>query len=156
MRRIRQERIAEQIKKELGRLIQTELKDPRVGFVTVTDVEVTPDLLEARVFVSVLGDDSTREAALEALRRAHGFLRSELARRIEVRHVPELDFRYDSSLDYGMRIDRILRDLRQADPGSGRDAATGPEAAGERTDAGAGAAERFPDGREGAGGEASP
>ncbi|MBE3596057.1 MAG: 30S ribosome-binding factor RbfA [Hydrogenibacillus sp.] len=119
MRRIRPQRIAEQIKKELGVLLQQEVKDPRIGFVTVTGVEVTPDYEEAKVYVSIMGDEEEREQALEGLKRAQGFLRTELGRRIEVRHIPELIFKLDTSLDYGLRIDRLLSELKGASEEAG-------------------------------------
>lgn len=115
MANIRAERVGEQIKKELSLLLQTELKDPRIGFVTVTAVEATGDLSQAKVFLSVLGDDSKKEETLLALEKAKGFIRSELGKRIRLRHTPELIFKFDSSIEYGNRIESLIRDLNRGE-----------------------------------------
>lgn len=93
MSKIRTGRVGEQLKKELSQIIQSELKDPRVGFITVTGVEVTSDLSQAKVYISVLGNDEQKENTLLALGRATGFIRSEVGRRIRLRHTPELLFK---------------------------------------------------------------
>ncbi|WP_028545199.1 30S ribosome-binding factor RbfA [Paenibacillus taiwanensis] len=112
MAKIRTGRVGEQIKKELSLLIQTELKDPRIGFLTVTGVDVTNDLSLAKVYLSVLGDEEARENSLKALDKANGYLRSELGKRIRFRHTPELVFKLDTSIEYGSRIERLLNDVR--------------------------------------------
>lgn len=117
MAKIRVERVAEQIKKELSQLIQAELKDPRIGFITVTGVEVTGDLSQARVFLSVLGSEEQKEETLKALARGKGFLRSELGKRIRFRHTPDLLFKFDSSIEYGSRIEAMLEQLNQGKSG---------------------------------------
>ena len=113
MARIRVGRVGEQIKKELSQIIQFEWKDPAVGFLTVTGVDVTNDLSQAKVYVSVLGDDAQKEAAMQALNRGKGFLRSEIGKRIRLRHVPELVFQFDHSIEYGSRIQKLLEEIRQ-------------------------------------------
>ncbi|MFC4103522.1 MULTISPECIES: 30S ribosome-binding factor RbfA [Paenibacillus] len=118
MAKIRVGRVGEQIKKEISTIIQTELKDPRIGFITVTGVEVTGDLSQARVFLSVLGNDEQKEETLKALSRSTGFIRSELGKRIRFRHTPELIFKFDSSIEYGSRITSILGQLN--DGGNGQ------------------------------------
>ncbi|CAH0119855.1 MULTISPECIES: 30S ribosome-binding factor RbfA [unclassified Paenibacillus] len=112
MAKIRVGRVGEQLKKELSGLIQTELKDPRVGFVTVTGVEVTNDLSQAKVYLSVLGDEQQKEDTLKALMKANGFLRSELGKRIRLRHTPELVFKFDTSIEYGSRIEKLLDEIK--------------------------------------------
>jgi len=92
----------------LGDAVAAELKDPRVGFVTVTDVRTSSDLRHARVYVSVLGDDAAREGSLEGLRSAHGFLQRRLASELTLKHTPALTFEYDDTVDRGMRISEIL------------------------------------------------
>ena len=110
MTRFRRERLGDQLRVELADLIQNELRDPRVGFATVTEVRMSPDLRYARVYVSVMGDkDETRES-FEALNRAGGFLRAQVGRRLKLRHVPELRFTLDETLDTSDRIDSLLRD----------------------------------------------
>ncbi|CCQ98078.1 ribosome-binding factor A [[Clostridium] ultunense Esp] len=113
MSKVRTNRIAEQIKKELGFLFQRELKDPRIGFVTVMGVEVSSDLSQAKIFVSVMGSEEEKKETLKTLEKAQGFLRSEIGKRIELRHVPELIFKLDTSIDYGDRIERILSGLKE-------------------------------------------
>jgi ribosome-binding factor A len=85
-----------------------ELKDPRVGFVTVTSVETTPDLRHATVYVSVLGDAGVRRRTLAGLQSAHGFLQRRIADELTLRHTPTLEFAYDDSVDRGMRISALL------------------------------------------------
>ncbi|NGQ94054.1 30S ribosome-binding factor RbfA [Brevibacillus sp. SYP-B805] len=111
MNKTRLSRVGEEIKKELSVLLQREMKDPRIGFVTVTGVEVTSDLQLAKVYVSIFGSAEQREASLAGLQKAKGFLRSEIGKRVKVRHVPDLVFKLDESIDYGNRIDSILREI---------------------------------------------
>jgi ribosome-binding factor A len=113
MAKIRVGRVGEQLKKELSLIIQTELKDPRIGFITVTGVEVTSDLSQAKVYLSVLGSDEQKEETLKALARGSGFLRSELGKRIRLRHTPELLFKFDSSIAYGSRIEALLEQVNR-------------------------------------------
>lgn len=115
MSNVRANRVGEQMKKELGDIISRKIKDPRVGFVTVTAVEVTNDLQQATVFITVLGDDEKKEATLNGLAKATGFIRSEIGKRIRLRKTPEIYFEFDESIDYGNKIERLLADLNQAD-----------------------------------------
>lgn len=94
--------------------ILPQVKDPRVGFVTVTDVEVSPDLRHAKVFVSVLGDAKAREQAIKGLISARGFIRRELTAQITLRHIPDLSFFLDESLDRGMRVNELLAEAQKA------------------------------------------
>ena len=114
----RQDRISDLIKDEVSRLLLRDVRDPRIGFVTITGVSVSPDLRNARVFVSVLGEPAAREASIEALNSAAGFFRRSLFRNLRLRHSPAIEFRLDDSLDRGERIDRALRKIRE---GSGAD-----------------------------------
>lgn len=114
----RPERIAEAIKKEVADLIRNEIKDPRVGFVTITGVEVTRDLSYGKIFVSVLGPEEQRKESLAALQKAAGYLRSEVGRRIKVRHAPELIFKLDTSLDHGTRIMELLHEVNSQEDNS--------------------------------------
>ncbi|MHA6484354.1 30S ribosome-binding factor RbfA [Paenibacillus sp. strain BS8-2] len=113
MAKIRVGRVSEQIKKELSSIIQMELKDPRIGFITVTGVETTSDLSQAKIYLSVLGNDEQKEATLKALASATGFLRSELGKRMKLRHTPVLLFKFDSSIEYGSRIESLLDELNK-------------------------------------------
>jgi ribosome-binding factor A len=104
----RSRRIAEQIQRELSEIVRVELKDPRVGMITLTDVEVTADGDHAKVFFTVLGDPSRVDQAVEGLQHAAGYLRSQLARRLTVRIVPHLQFKYDPSVERGARLSQLI------------------------------------------------
>ncbi len=104
----RMRRVDEAVRAVLSEAIGSDLKDPRVGFVTVTGVKTSPDLRHARVYVSVLGDEDARAASLEGLRSAHGFLQHRVAAELALRHTPALRFEYDESVDRGMRISQLL------------------------------------------------
>lgn len=118
----RVQRLNEQIRRELSDILRHEVRDPRVGVATVTGVETTSDLYHARVFLNVAGDDAQKREALEGLRSAATFARSELAKRLHVRRVPELHFELDRTLEQAMKIDRLLS---EALPTGKDEAATG-------------------------------
>ncbi|GEL06701.1 30S ribosome-binding factor RbfA [Salisediminibacterium halotolerans] len=111
MANVRANRVGEQIKKELTDIIQREMKDPRIGFVTVTGVDVTGDLQQAKAFVTVYGDEEERRQSLDGLEKAKGFIRSEIGQRIQLRKTPELEFEFDESIERGNRIEELLRKL---------------------------------------------
>ena len=119
-------RIAEQIRHEVGSIISYELRDSRVGFVTVTDVEVTPDLRQARIFVTFLGSETERQDSLAALKHAAGFIRRELGARLRLRYTPQLQFLFDHSVERGARIEQLLSEEAAREP-----AADDPSAPGE-------------------------
>ncbi|MRH42304.1 30S ribosome-binding factor RbfA [Aquibacillus halophilus] len=114
MSELRANRVGEQMKKELGDILGKKIKDPRVGFVTVTDVEVTGDLQQAKVFISVLGEDKQKQDTLVGLSKAKGFIRSEIGKRIRLRKTPEIFFEFDEAIEKGNRIEHILRDLNNS------------------------------------------
>ena len=101
-------RINEVMREVIGGAIATELQDPRIGFVTVTAVETSPDLRSARVYVSVLGDEREREATLAGLRSSHGVIQATIAREIRIKRTPTLTFHYDESIERGARLSRLL------------------------------------------------
>jgi ribosome-binding factor A len=103
-------RVNESIKEILGDAITTELKDPRIGFVTVTEVDTSADLRAARVYVSVLGTEEERERSLAGLRSSHGFLQGKIASAMRMKRTPTLTFEYDESAERGDRISRLLKD----------------------------------------------
>lgn len=115
MAKIRVGRVGEQIKKELSQIIQTEFKDPRTGFITVTGVELTTDLSQAKIYLSVLGNDQQKEETLKVLSKGTGFLRTELSKRIRLRKMPVLLFKFDHSIEYGSRIEGLLEKLNEGD-----------------------------------------
>jgi ribosome-binding factor A len=106
----RMRRVNESIKEILGDAITTELKDPRIGFVTVTEVDTSPDLRAARVYVSVLGTEEERERSVAGLRSSHGFLQGKIASAMRMKRTPTLTFEYDESAERGDRISRLLKD----------------------------------------------
>lgn len=101
-------RVAEQIQRDLAELLRTEVKDPRIGMVTLTDVEVTADYAHAKVFFTILGDAEQIAAATEGLTRAAGFLRHELGHRIKLRSIPQLHFIHDESVERGVRLSQLI------------------------------------------------
>jgi ribosome-binding factor A len=105
----RPHRIGDQIQKEISALLSKGVKDPRIGFVTITGVDMTPDLHLAKVFYTVLGDESIRRDTERGLKKAVPFLRHELGQRIRLRYTPDLMFVFDATLDYGERIDNLLK-----------------------------------------------
>ena len=112
--KVRPNRIGEEIKKELVQLIRNGIKDPRVdSLISITDVEVTRDLSYATVYISRYGSDKQRQDALDGMKAAAGFMRSELSKRLKLRTVPELIFKLDDSLQYGAKIETILNQIKQ-------------------------------------------
>ncbi len=106
----RMRRVDEAVREVLSDAVTTDLKDPRVGFVTVTAVETSPDLRHARVYVSVLGTDDEREASLAGLRSAHGFLQARVASELRLKHTPQLSFEEDDTARRAARLEEILGD----------------------------------------------
>ena len=104
----RSRRIAEQVQRELSDIIRVELKDPRVGMITITDVEMSPDNAHAKVFFTVLGQQPRIDEAAAGLQHAAGYLRSQLAQRIKIRVVPQLHFEYDASVERGIRLSQLI------------------------------------------------
>ena len=122
----RTDRLDSQIRQELMDLLQREMKDPRLGFATITRVETARDLGHARVWVSVLGTDLERERSMGALRVATPWLRRKLGERLSLRHVPELTIRQDASIESGDRVLRIIQELEEESAGSSTDEAGEP------------------------------
>jgi ribosome-binding factor A len=104
----RSRRIAEQVQRELSDIIRVELKDPRVGMITITDVEMTPDNAHAKVFFTALGQQPRIDEAAAGLQHAAGYLRSQLAQRVKIRVVPQLHFEYDASVERGIRLSQLI------------------------------------------------
>lgn len=111
----RSHRVGEMIQQEISRLLVKGLKDPRIGFVTITAVDMTPDLHLARIFYTVMGDEGARRNTQKGLTSAIPFLRREIGKFLRMRYIPDLIFEYDSSLEYGNRIETLLRDLKTGD-----------------------------------------
>lgn len=107
----RSQRVSDLLREEIAEIIMRRLKDPRLGFVTVTGVDITEDLKIAKVFVSVLKQED-RELTLEILNSARSFVRSEVAKRVRMKVIPSIEFRIDESIEYGARIDRLLKEIK--------------------------------------------
>lgn len=113
-------RLAEAIKQEVAQMLREELKDPRLGFATVTRVDVSPDLRYAKIFISVLGDEEEQASTIKALERAAGFVRSELGRRIRLRYTPEIAFKLDQSIAQGSRVLQLLNKVMDGSEDDGQ------------------------------------
>ena len=112
----RMERVNEQIKEEVAALLQREIHDPRLqGLISITGVDTSPDLQNATVRVSIMGTDEEVQAAMSALRHAAGFFRREMASRLRLKHVPELTFKLDTSIEQGARVLELLREIQQGE-----------------------------------------
>lgn len=135
----RSQRVVEQIHRELAEMIRLEVKDPRVGFITISDVEITPDYAHAKVFFTSMTGEADVPEILQGLRRASGFLRRELGRRMRIHTIPELHFHFDRSVEEGARLSRLIDDVvrddaarqegdvdSEIDPGEGEDEDNNP------------------------------
>jgi ribosome-binding factor A len=120
----RASRVGDQIQAELASLLTRDVHDPGIGFLTITSVKVSPDLQQARVYYTTIGDDKAKRESARALNRATPFLRRQVGQRLRLKRVPELTFFYDESIEKGDRVERILQELqaeRAARPGIGDD-----------------------------------
>jgi len=116
----RSEKVSEAIHEMVSGLLVKGLKDPRIGFVTVTGVKVTDDLHLATIYFTVIGSDEEKKASEAGLNSARGFIRKELGKSLRMRYVPDLLFRYDTSVEYGARIESILKEIQSDDEGDDR------------------------------------
>jgi len=114
----RSERVADLIKTEISDILLKEVRDPRIGALTITSVELTDDLRSAKVFFVRMGEDTDRQKIQDSLQKAAGFLKRELGKRLQLRYIPSLTFIYDPSFEYGNRIDKLLAQVKQEDNGS--------------------------------------
>lgn len=115
MSNMRAERVGEQMKQEIMDIVNNKVKDPRVGFLTITDVELTNDLSHAKVYLTVLGSNKEIDNTFKALEKAKGFIKSELGSRMRLRIIPDLTFEYDKSIEYGNKIERMIQYLHKED-----------------------------------------
>jgi len=111
----RQERLGNLLKRDIGEILYREFKDPRLGFVTVIGVEISPDFSYAKVFVSIMGNEEEKDRSLAILKGAEHFVRSALSKRLKIRVLPEIDFRLDTSVDKGIRILELLEEIKRND-----------------------------------------
>lgn len=115
MSKQRARRVSEEIKKEVAKIIRDNVKDPRVGFVTITSVDLSGDLSVAKIYFSVMGEQNTIDETVTALESAKGYIRREIGQRIKLRHVPEINFVYDHSIEQGTHIDALLEKIKQGE-----------------------------------------
>lgn len=113
MGQLRIDKIQELIKQEVSSMVLRELKDPRIGFATITQVEASGDLRHAKIFVSVMGNEEQKRQTLEGLKSALGFIRSELAKRIRLRYTPEITLHLDTTLDHSVKIQKLLDEVKK-------------------------------------------
>lgn len=114
----RNDRVRAAMRQEISNMLQRDLKDPRLGFATVTDVRVSGDLQHVQVYVSILGDDASRQQTMEALESARGYVRSEIGRRVQLRLTPEITFAYDDSIERGARLLRLISEVNSEENGN--------------------------------------
>jgi ribosome-binding factor A len=126
----RQSRVGDQIRVELAELLARQVQDPGIGFLTITHVKVTPDLQQARVYYTTIGDEKARKETARALRRAMPFLRRQVGQRLQLRRVPELQFFFDESVERQDRIEKILLDLERERAEQAASSSSDEEAAG--------------------------
>lgn len=108
----RSERIAEEIRKEVATMLFGEIHDPRIGFVTITKVQVSKDLRHAKVYYSIIGSDEEKEKTMAGLQSSSGYMRREIGKRLKLRYFPELTFKFDDSLEYASRIEKIIKEIK--------------------------------------------
>ena len=117
----RPERVQEALRQEISRIVQTEIKDPRLGFLTITGVELTRDLRYARVYFSVLGEEKNKKLALKGLNSAKGYIKGLLSDRIKLRYMPDIEFKIDESLEHTKKILDILDKIKKEKPDAAGD-----------------------------------
>lgn len=110
--------MGETIHQEISQLLIRGLKDPRIGFVTITSVDVSSDLRHAKVYYTVIGDEQAREDSTAGLKSSTSYIRQQLGRQLRLRHIPEIVFEYDGSVEYGNRIESLLREVKPSDDDS--------------------------------------
>lgn len=108
----RPERVAEEIRKEIATMLFGEIHDPRIGFVTITKVQLSKDLRQAKVYFSMIGTEKEKEKTTQGLQSASGYMRREIGKRLKLRYFPELTFKFDDSLEYADRIEKIIKDIK--------------------------------------------
>lgn len=117
----RPERVAEAIRKEISTMIQEELKDPRIGFTTITKVEITPDLRYAKIYYTVLGNEKAKKSTEIALKNAKGFIKGHIGDRLKLRYTPEIIFKVDESIEYADKIERLFDKIHREKDGNQAD-----------------------------------
>jgi ribosome-binding factor A len=123
----RKDRVGDLLKREIAQIIQSQLKDPGLGFVTVTGAKLSADLKQARIFYSVLGDEDSRKKSASALKRASGFIQNEIGRKLKLKYTPEILFQFDESVEYGAHIEELIEEIHQTEESKGEKTNQGEE-----------------------------
>ena len=110
---MRSKKVEGQLKKEISIILQEDLKDPRIGFVTITRIDLTGDLRHAKIYFSILGDEVNQEASIEGIKSAAGYIRKLVGERLNLKYVPELSFRLDKSIEYSVNLEKTFEKLRK-------------------------------------------
>jgi ribosome-binding factor A len=121
----RAERVGDLIKKRISQIVQRELKDPGIGFVTITGVELSDDLRHAKIFYSVLGDEEAKKESSSALKRACGFIQHEIGRTLRLKYTPEIYFHFDPSVEYGAHIEMLIKKIHKSQGSTKEDLSSG-------------------------------
>lgn len=116
----RKDRVGDLLKREIAEIIQSELKDPGLGFVTVTGAKLSADLKQARIFYSVLGDENSKKKTASALKRASGFIQKEIGRRLKLKYTPQILFQFDGSVEYGAHIEGLIEEIHRTEGPEGQ------------------------------------
>lgn len=111
----RKDRVADLLKREVAQIVQSDLKDPGLGFVTITGAKLSADLKQARIFYSVLGDQDSKEKTASALNRACGFIQNEIGKRLKLKYTPEVLFQFDGSVEYGAHIEELIEKIHRTE-----------------------------------------
>ncbi|UCB53328.1 MAG: 30S ribosome-binding factor RbfA [Candidatus Zixiibacteriota bacterium] len=109
----RKDRVGDLLKREIAQIVQSQLKDPGLGFVTITGAKISADLKQARIFYSVLGDEDSKEKSASALKRASGFIQNEIGRKLKLKYTPEILFQFDESVEYGAHIEELIEKIHR-------------------------------------------
>jgi ribosome-binding factor A len=115
----RKDRVGDLLKREIAQILQSQLRDPGLGFVTITGAKLSADLKQARIFYSVLGDEDSKERTASALKRASGFIQNEIGRNLKLRYTPEILFQFDGSVEYGAHIEELIEKIHRREEPEG-------------------------------------
>ena len=115
----RKDRVGDLLKREIAQIVQNQLKDPGLGFVTITGAKLSADLKQARIFYSVLGDEDSKQRTASALKRASGFIQNEVGRNLRLKYTPEILFQFDGSVEYGAHIEELIEKIHRTEGSQG-------------------------------------
>ena len=123
----RKDRVGDLLKREIAQIVQSQLKDPGLGFVTITGAKLSADLKQARIFYSVLGDEDSKQRTASALKRASGFIQKEVGRNLKLKYTPEILFEFDGSVEYGAHIEELIEKIHRTEGPQSEKVGQGPD-----------------------------